>query len=155
MIKLHSCPLFSLFNKVFLLWLNKDTILTKVFYDISTPIHEHFKKNIKKNKPGCLMDFQNLWDEKPFFFFWPYMELVGKILGIWPNGPLNDIHYKYDRRNWYQWYANFKFLGDPPWPSGYDAWFPCIRLHGLSLCWIPKSMLAWLLYKLAALWRTV
>ena len=32
------------------------------------------KKKKKKEIPGCLTDFQNLWDEKPFFlFFWPYL----------------------------------------------------------------------------------
>ena len=40
--------------------------------------------------------------------------------------------------------------GDPSWPSGYNAWFPKVRVVAVS-----RSGLSWLLYECAVLWRSV
>ena len=45
-------------------------------------------------------------------------------------------------------------LGDPPWPSGYDAWHPSVYSQVRFSARSP-SRLAWSLYECAALWRAV
>ena len=46
----------------------------------------------------------------------------------------------------------FYLIGDPPWPSGYDAWFPSVNSQVRVSDGYPSG-LAWSLYKCAALWR--
>ena len=46
--------------------------------------------------------------------------------------------------------------GDPPWPSGYDAWLPSVTLQvRVSAGSLFISELTWSLYKCVVLWRAV
>ena len=55
------------------------------------------KKNKKKIKkiPGCLTDFQNLWDEKPFFFFFGLNSTDAKTPKIELELIMSDVAIRY------------------------------------------------------------